>query len=86
MTEENGYHVRKNVNLTENDEIKIRMDNDWAENYGLSDGTFAVDTPLDLASGGNNIKVTQAGTYDIYFDKNNTRLYVMTAGKTPSAE
>lgn len=86
MTEENGYHVRKNVNLTENDEIKIRMDNDWAENYGLSDGTFAVDTPLDLASGGDNIKVTQAGTYDIYFDKNNTRLYVMTAGKTPSAE
>ena len=44
-------------------EWKIRKDNDWAVNYGSSDG-------VNLVDGGDNI-VTDAGTYKITFDENN---------------
>ncbi len=44
-------------------EWKIRKDNDWAVNYGSSDG-------VNLVEGGDNIPVT-AGTYKILFDEDN---------------
>lgn len=44
-------------------EWKIRKDNDWAVNYGSSDG-------VNLVDGGDNI-ATVAGTFKITFDENN---------------
>lgn len=44
-------------------EWKIRKDNDWAVNYGSSDG-------VNLVDGGDNI-ATDAGTFKITFDENN---------------
>ena len=46
-------------------EIKFRLNNDWAVNYGDNgnDGT--------LEDGGSNIPITEAGTYRITFDQEN---------------
>lgn len=52
------------VTLAEGDEIKIRKDADWAENFG---GTFAeANTVFEAVAGGDNIKAV--GTYVVVYD------------------
>lgn len=85
LASEGGYLVRKGVSFAENDEFKLRMNGSWNTNYGVNDTA-----PLAINSGAllhlnssNNIKLEQAGTYDVYFDLAGTTLYVMEQGKTP---
>ena len=89
MTEEGGYYVRKGVVLTTSDQFKIRYNNEWndAANYGTeSGGTVDLNTGIPVVSSGGsqNLSVTIDGTYDIYFDKDNLLIYVMTAGTAPA--
>lgn len=84
------YFVAYNVVLTENDEFKIRASvaGEWddTKNYGTEvKGTFApnVIIPVVTSGGSQNIGVKEAGVYDIYFDLENTTVYLMQAGKTP---
>lgn len=60
-TEVAGVYVAY-ITMTDG-EWKIRKDNDWAVNYGSSDG-------VNLVDGGDNI-ATVAGTFKITFDENN---------------
>jgi hypothetical protein len=60
-SEEAGIYVAY-ITMVEG-EWKIRKDNDWAVNYGSSDG-------VNLVDGGDNIATT-AGTYKITFDEIN---------------
>ena len=88
MTEEGGYYVRKGVVLTTTDQFKIRYNNEWndAANYGTASGG-AIDINTGVAvvtSGGSqNMSVALDGTYDIYFDLENSTVYVMSEGRTP---
>lgn len=88
MTEEGGYYVRKGVVLTTTDQFKIRYNNEWndAANYGTASGG-AIDINTGVAvvtSGGSqNMSVSLDGTYDIYFDLDNSTVYVMSEGRTP---
>lgn len=89
MTEEGAYIVRRGIALTTASEFKIRFNNDWKDdkNYGTeSGGTIDINTAVDIitSGGSNNMKVQTDGTYDIYFDLTNSKIYVMTAGKTPA--
>lgn len=89
MSEEGAYLVRKGVALTTAGEFKIRFNNAWddSKNYGTaSGGAVDINKAVDvITSGGSqNIKVQLDGTYDIYFDLANSKLYVMAAGKTPA--
>lgn len=82
------YFVAYNVVLTETDEFKIRAGGIWddTKNYGTEvKGTFApnVIIPVITSGGSQNIGVKEAGVYDIYFDLENTTVYLMQAGKTP---
>lgn len=82
------YFVAYNVTLSETDEFKIRANAEWNDekNYGTEvKGTFAPNTiiPVITSGGSQNIGVKEAGIYDIYFDLENTTVYLMTAGKTP---
>lgn len=84
------YFVAYNVVLTETDEFKIRASvaGEWddTKNYGTEvKGTFApnVIIPVITSGGSQNIGVKEAGVYDIYFDLENTTVYLMQAGKTP---
>ena len=79
-----GLFVAYNAQLTAGG-IKIRANNEWndAKNYGLaSAGSVEVDHAYDLICGGGSQNMTiAAGTYDIWFDLKNSKVYIMTPGK-----
>ena len=78
--------VRTGVTLTADDQFKVRFNNDWAVNAGAAGDVepFAVTVgeELELVGGGKNLSAP-AGTYDIYFNTENYKMWVMTAGETP---
>lgn len=48
------------------DEFKVRFNGGWDYNLGLAEGVeFALDTELNLAPDGGNLKVTEAGEYTV---------------------
>ena len=65
--------------------FKIRANGEWndAANYGLeTSGDVEVDHVYDvITSGGSGDMVLVAGTYDIWFDLTNAKVYIMTPGK-----
>ena len=65
--------------------FKIRANGVWDDtaNYGLAAaGPVEVDHVYDLiCSGGSGDMTLVAGTYDIWFDLTNTKVYIMTPGK-----
>ena len=79
-----GLFVAYNAQLTAGG-IKIRANNEWndAKNYGLaSAGSVEVDHAYDLICGSGSQNMTiAAGTYDIWVDLKNSKVYIMTPGK-----
>jgi len=79
-----GLFVARNVEMPDGG-FKIRANNEWndAANYGLeSAGAVEVDHAYDLICGGGSGDMTLvAGTYDIWFDLTNSKIYIMTPGK-----
>ena len=79
-----GLFVAYNAQMTAGG-IKIRANNEWndAKNYGLaSAGSVEVDHAYDLICGSGSQNMTiAAGTYDIWFDLKNSKVYIMTPGK-----
>ena len=82
-----GLFVAKNVQMPAGG-FKIRANNKWddAANYGLEiSGAVQVDHVYDvITSGGSGDMTLVAGTYDIWFDLTNKKVYVMTPGKSIS--
>ena len=65
--------------------FKIRANGVWndAANYGLAAaGSVEIDHAYDLicGSGSQNMTIV-AGSYDIWFDLTNSKVYIMTPGK-----
>ena len=79
-----GLFVAHKVDMPEGG-FKIRANNEWndAANYGLaSAGPVEVDHAYDLVcSGGSGDMTLVAGTYDIWFDLTNKKVYIMTPDK-----
>ncbi len=88
MTLEGEYYTLKGVAIAATDTFKLRVSDDWAENYGIASSSTAeseainVDAMYTLVQDGKNMQVA-AGTYDLYFDYETKRFYVMTVGTTP---
>lgn len=83
-----GMYVAYEVNFTADGSFKIRKGGAWndAANYGLE--TSADVEPgyyykVITSGGSGNIKV-KAGTYDIWFDLTNKRVYVLNPGTDPA--
>lgn len=78
--------VRMGVTLTDADAFKVRFNNDWDINYGAAGDVepFAVTVgeELTLVSGGKNLSAP-AGTYDIYFNIVDFKIWVMPEGEAP---
>ena len=78
--------VRTNVALTDEDQFKVRFNNGWDINYGAAGDVepFAVTVgeELVLVGGGKNLSAP-AGTYDIYFNVVDYKMWVMAPGETP---
>ena len=83
--------VVKNVTLAATDEFKVRKFNDdkWTSSYNwgaASAGVKAkVGTAVDMATGGENVGVDKAGTYDVFFSPDLKKLWLMTPGQKPNA-
>ena len=79
-----GLFVAKSVEMPDGG-FKIRANNAWVDtaNYGLAAaGAVEVDHVYDLVCGGGSGDMTLvAGTYDIWFDLTNSKVYIMTPGK-----
>ena len=76
LKEEGNFLVAKNVTLSADDEIKLRYNQDWADNRG---GNSLVGIPVKAVPGGDNIK-PGAGTYDVYYRPESEVIIVAEAG------
>ena len=78
--------VRMGVELTAEDQFKVRYNNGWDINAGAAGDVepFAVTVgeELTLVGGGKNLSAP-AGTYDIYFNADSYKMWVMNPGETP---
>ena len=78
--------VRTGVALTADDQFKVRFNNGWDINAGATGDVepFAVTVgeEMELVAGGKNLSAP-AGTYDIYFNADSYKMWVMNAGETP---
>ena len=87
LASHNGdWLAAKGYVLTAADQFKVRVNADWAENYG-ADGevepfVVAVGEKQTLKSGGKNMAVAADGTYDVYFNVTSFEFYVVAAGAT----
>ncbi len=102
MTLENGYYVAKNVNLLLDstmqpdgtnpaDYVKFKICETGTWNaYGVAaenaDVKYSPNAEIPVVSGGSDVFVDGAGVYDVYFDKDNGKVWVMTAGYKPGDE
>ncbi len=81
-----NLYVRMGVTVTEADQFKVRFNNDWVVNAGAAGDVepFAVTVgeELTLVSGGKNLSAP-AGTYDIYFNIVDFKIWVMPEGEAP---
>lgn len=81
MTAEGNWYVLKGLTLSANAEVKV-CDGSWNVNRG---GSFAgVGKACSVSHNGSNIKVTKAGTYDVYLNAAATKLYFMEPGNVPA--
>ncbi len=81
-----NLYVRMGVTVTADDQFKVRFNNSWDINYGAAGDVepFAVTVgeELTLVSGGKNLSAP-AGTYDIFFNIVDFKIWVMPQGETP---
>ena len=65
-----GWAVAENVELYKNDEFKFAKDKSWTVSFGGKDALLIADAEKDytLAKGGQNIRVTKNGKFDLYFN------------------
>lgn len=82
-TSESGVFVIEGLHVP-NDYFSVLIkkfgDSDWSVKYGGGIVYFNPSNHMTVYSGGTDISITKAGTYDFYFDLNNTKLYVVAAG------
>lgn len=83
MAVEGDFAVAKGVTLTKADEFKLRADGKWTLSYG-SDTVVEIGKGTELSNSQGNIKVSDNGTYDLYFGLKTAYLYVMEAGQKPA--
>ena len=81
LASDGTYFFVKGVELS--GELKFRKDGDWAVNFGLAEGAeFAANAEIAVAGNGANINVP-AGTYDVYLDEANAKVWFITDGSYP---
>ena len=77
---ETKLFVAKSVDIGAYKEIKVKEKGNWNNSYGGGINYLNQNIWTKVYSGGSNFSVVNAGTYDVYFDEANTRLYLMIAG------
>ena len=94
MTQEGAYYVAKNVPFVtaaelyggaDQIEFKICNTGSWDAAYGASTtDPYNANAEIPVAENGNNVAVAApSGAYDVYFDKDNGKVWVMEPGLKP---
>ena len=78
------YFVYYGFELAANDEFKFLKGGAWPPAGQEIGGNGLVEPNTIQPAGGSNIKVTEAGKYDIYLAADLTKFYIMSEGKLPS--
>ncbi len=86
LAAEGQYLVAKGVTISATDDFKFRKNGDWNAGQRIAKGGLAAaDTEYDFVDAGSgNMKVSAAGTYDVYVKSDLSKVYFMTDGKTPA--
>ena len=73
MVTNGTLHVCKKITLAAGDEFKFRKDGAWDVNFGYAEGvsSYTLGEEFNVAQGGGNIKVAEAGEYDLFLDPEN---------------
>ena len=84
MDAEGYWEVARDVEIKAGELFKFRQSRSWSNNLGYgaadSDNAAQAGTKLELGSGGGNLKMSSAGTYDLYLSVENKLLYILAAG------
>lgn len=84
LAEDGDYLVVRSVALKTTDEFKFRKNGLWNEQKIAKGALASANTEYDFVDAGSgNMKISAAGTYDIYVKKDLSKVYFMTDGKTP---
>ena len=75
------YYVYKGFTMESSTEFKFVKNKNWGGDMG---GNGRIEPDTIQPTGGSNISVTAAGTYDVFLAKSLDKFYVMTPGKTPA--
>ena len=69
-----GWAVIKNVELYKDDEFKFAKNKSWDVNFGAADQIFADNTEITVVGGGQNMKVSKNGKYDLYLNPDDMKV------------
>ncbi|MBP5317363.1 MAG: SusE domain-containing protein [Bacteroidales bacterium] len=85
MSLEGNMLVRRNVELTTSDQIKIRYQNNWDINRGAPGDVepfiMGIDA-IQAVPNGKNLGVEADGLYDVWYDEGNEVIFVVPAGQS----
>ena len=79
-THVSNVFVKQSLSLRSGDKFKIKSAGSWDINFGGGITNLMPNMWMLGAPGGKNIVVYESGTYDIYFDSINERIYLMREG------
>ena len=85
MNLDGDWSVVRTVSLTTSDEFKFRKGTTWAVNLGSAVSNpqvVSLDTRVALSQDGGNLKVSAAGTYDLWLNPLTECCYILTAGSS----
>lgn len=84
MEEVEDYYVAKAVELGVDDKFKFIKDGDNAQNRGGNGRVADPDYIYTAQQWGSDIRVSEAGKFDIYLNTKADKYYIMTEGKSPA--
>lgn len=81
LTLEDGFYVIKNFELSTSD-VFLFVQGDFVKSIGGSGKALDANYYYNGVENGSNIRVKEAGAYDVYLNEDLTKFYIMTAGKS----
>ena len=79
-----GYYVARGVEIAATDSFKFAKDGTLQNSLGGNGKAAERDYKYPIAKYGSDIRVAEAGVYDLYLNEATDTYYVMSEGKTPA--
>lgn len=79
-----GYYVARGVEIAATDSFKFAKDGTLQNSLGGNGKAAERDYKYPIAKYGSDIRVAEAGVYDLYLNEATDAYYVMSEGKTPA--